>query len=44
MKRSSTYANAAAQRRYRQKVVDTLRPWKLSLLAGRNKHKRKKEK
>ena len=45
MKKSSAYANAAAQRRYRQKLTDTLKPWKMALLAGQAKHnKRKKEK
>ena len=45
MKKSLAYANAAQQRRYRKKLENTLKPWKMALLAGQAKHnKRKKEK
>jgi hypothetical protein len=45
MKKSSAYAHAAQQKRYRERLVNTLRPWKIALLAGQAKHnKRKKEK
>jgi hypothetical protein len=44
MKTNSAYRNAAQQKRYRERLVNTLRPWKIALLAGQAKHKRKKEK